>query len=425
MSSTIIDQFKKVYISVENCNYVYDIVVEKMLWMHPRLFAVLSAEMIQKALLQIQHIIFDNALQKINGVMQNNSSVNLQELLLQMNNLTIKQLEYAIEQNMVNGVANDVSNEGNVVPNRITNELIDETSNVVDWSTARGIDIGVQTDTQFDQKQQITWAQESKDAKSSTIDESYNMSTNSDTKDIFLLELNSMYSDFNNGRYTFKLIENVCLKSFRLNAISLECSFYNIYDKCNTFYIYENGVKNEIKIATGYYSIKELLIAITDTLNKTSTTKTSYKVHRNTIKNRVFITSDKNFKLHFPCEELRSMLGFQRAEYMNNNTYVAESCPNTTFLDDIYIKIYLNEDIIPQYTCNSNSWMYFEKLTIDYTNYFGKNYNRQSLDSTSTFLTDTSADEISIEFWDARHMLVEGFTKFSLTCEVGSDINHT
>jgi hypothetical protein len=146
----------------------------------------------------------------------------------------------------------------------------------------------------------------------------------------------------------------------KINSFKIKFNLYNISSSNNTFAFSENNIKTQIKLPIGHYTYKQLLSEFVDKLNKSSKHNFKYSFNLNTIKNKTSIVCkdsnnhNQNFNLYF-INKLNTQLGFLQMEYLNNYSYINEIEPFINIYDNIYIKIYINNEPLNLYKTSSNN----------------------------------------------------------------------
>lgn len=231
------------------------------------------------------------------------------------------------------------------------------------------------------------------------------------------------------GKYTFlyvsQKVKNIGLSSFKLN-----CNLYNITESNNKFFIHENNHKITITIPIGYYDINTLLNILSIHLNNASINNNIYVVYKDSIKNKICIEcKDQNnepyiFNITFLDNQkhisLKSLLGFEHVEYINNDKYVSENHPIYNLYDDIYLKLYINDNPIVRYTTTKSNFAYYQSFHIDMDSYYGKNYYFINHTPEIFDIPDNiTISEISVELWTSHSQLLKHFINFEfvLMCE--------
>lgn len=219
-------------------------------------------------------------------------------------------------------------------------------------------------------------------------------------------------SIFTNGEYKFELrrknIKNISLKSFQIMN-----NLYNITDHNNIIEISEKGIKKTINIPIGCYKIPELIETFEKTLEEKC--KSNIKLNYNKIKNQISLKGDGPFSFSFIENDnifipLRFMLGFDKKEYINNNTYLTNNPPVLNIYDNIYIKITSKEYSSLFNKKYSTDFNFYEHISFKYLDTFSQDI---SVNINNNILIDNAnIDDISMEIY-YRHINHRKFYKFN------------
>ena len=133
-------------------------------------------------------------------------------------------------------------------------------------------------------------------------------------------------------KYIFDFKSNI--ETFKIKTLSLFNNLYNIMEYNNTLELDSQS----IKIPIGNYNIYDLI----DILNEKVKGMFTFIYNKN--KDRISIKSDKRFNIKFretnpDIIQLKTILGFSKTEYSNNNNYTSDSNINLNIYDTLYLKI--------------------------------------------------------------------------------------
>ena len=107
------------------------------------------------------------------------------------------------------------------------------------------------------------------------------------TKTMTSYHLVSADASINDGLYSFN-VDCKKIQSLHLVRFWMECNLYNVNEYNNRFHVMEADMRISISIPIGYYKISELVNAIELLLNKRSLNKYKYQVYHDNFKNKVF-----------------------------------------------------------------------------------------------------------------------------------------
>lgn len=442
--SDIFNKFRNVFISDKNSGYILNLVVNKLNNQYSEykdLFT--NNNIIQRyylILLDLQGFIYDTYFDDIFNELSKDENFNLEELLISLNKLTINKFEMLIHQDINN-------NQPQITEERNNNE-VEEFRNTKEHKNEleerKQMDIDTRNneirelkennnDVQHKETIEIVKTTQ-KNLKNNDVSNLQKM-TNSNNVSIVENEKNTFiqYHHFfskdatlTSGRYKFPIkLKNI--KGIKMSFLKLDCNIYNITESNNKFFIVEKDTRVPITIPIGYYNIDNLLEKISDVMTFNSPNKLTYNVVRNMSKNKIYFACSSydnigtvvKFNLEFIKGEndfstpLREILGFNKNEYINNNLYVSEKCPITNILNDIFIKMYINDREITRYTTTTRDFSYYERLYIDLDKYFGKTYClKDDYFSMYDILEDITSDDISLEFWTSTKNSIKRVMNF-------------
>lgn len=200
-------------------------------------------------------------------------------------------------------------------------------------------------------------------------------------------------------KYKFNIdLKNV--KSIYIKSFKLQYNLYNITEFNNTINVSEPNENFTVKIPIGYYNITSLLNVIQTLFNETSNNK--YSIYLDEYKNKIyFVCKDIDyFNLDFDVENnnisVGLLLGFTNNRYYQNNKYISENFPITNLFNDIYLKMFVNDDEIYKYTCTKNTFNYFTKYHLNVTFKETFNYVHDNSDNFE-FIKPINIQNVSFE----------------------------
>uniref|UniRef100_A0A6C0H6A4 Uncharacterized protein n=1 Tax=viral metagenome TaxID=1070528 RepID=A0A6C0H6A4_9ZZZZ len=436
--SNIFQKLKRVFISEKNSNYILQLILES---------SVVSFDVqgYRNTLLQLQNIVYDSYIQQICSDLSKRGKLDLEEVLIILNKITINRFQDIITQNersmshvdmtqannstyanmdtTTNTNANTNTNT-DFTTNTTTNTSTDFTTNPIPNTTSTATYTSTDTNTDF-----------------TTNPSPHTTHTTTDTTDtnakLIVLTRTTVHHFFSedsvlqSGRYTFPFVLNNT-KSIEVSHFKLNCNIYNITDANNKFTVTEGTQKMKLTIPIGYYTLDNLCKVMAEVLNHHSVNKHKYQLFRNPVKNRIhFQCNIKDskpavFSIHFPEATTRNelglgdLLGYQKSEYINNNIYVSETNPVDNILEDIYLKLFINGKEIPRITSTKNGFSYFENYSVDLNQHFGTSVTLAtncSSDFHHSFeITEQlNCNELSIELWNNTKHPMTRYSEFECT----------
>ena len=203
-------------------------------------------------------------------------------------------------------------------------------------------------------------------------------------------------AEYLDEKYKFNIdLKNV--KSINIKTFKLECNLYNITEFNHTIHVSEPNQTFTIKIPIGYYNITSLLNIIQSLFNETS--NNNYSIYLDEHKNKVYFVCKEldYFNLDFDIDNnnisIGLLLGFANNKYYQNNKYISENFPISNIFNNIYLKIFANDNELCKYTSTKKTFNYFTtyhlntsfKQTFNYIHQnsdihdFGKTINIQNI----------------------------------------------
>lgn len=425
----IFDKFRNVFISQTNSNYILNLVLNKLNNQYKEYQNVFSnSQIIERyylILVDLQTFIYDTYFNDIYTEITSKENFNLEEILIMLNKLTINKFELFIHQDINQGVnqdTNQIINQDNAVVESQNIQERDNQKQSIERNLQRQIAEREEqnvSETKLNNIQNIKEKENVKEKENMEEKENIREKENMEEKESIkekdrYIQYHHFFSrdaTLASGRYKFPIkLKNI--KGIKMSFFKLDCNIYNITESNNKFFITEKATKVPIAIPIGYYNIDNLLEKMSDVMTFNSPNKLKYDVIRNTDKNKVYIACssyDNNivkFNLEFVKNDndfslaLREILGFNKNEYINNNLYVSEKCPIHNILNDVFMKVYINDREICRYSTTTRDFYYYERLHIDLDKYFGKSFSvNDDYFTIYDIVEDLSSDDISIEFW--------------------------
>jgi hypothetical protein len=183
-------------------------------------------------------------------------------------------------------------------------------------------------------------------------------------------------AEYLDEKYKFNIdLKNV--KSISIKTFKLECNLYNITEFNHTIHVSEPNQNFTIKIPIGYYNITSLLNIIQTLFNETS--NNDYSIYLDEYKNKVYFVCKEldYFNLDFDIDNnsisIGLLLGFTNNKYYQNNKYISENFPISNIFNDIYLKIFANDNELCKYTSTKKTFNYF--TTYHLNTLFKQNFN--------------------------------------------------
>ncbi len=398
----ILDRFKNVFISQKNSGYLFNIIINKVNQKHNNFKQIINDNMdlYKSNFIDVQNLIFNDY---YNGLVRSKisaHSVNLEDVLIQLNQTAVNKFEYIITQDLIrknymhqiqqvqdvqlpNEEYGGNDNENNKLKHR------EKKSKSKSKSKSKNQNVENKNTENRNAKNRNT---ENKNAENLNMENKITEDKITEDKKTNFINFFSDDGEMIDDKYNYNIkISN--LKSIYLESINLLYDMYNITDINNKFYLFEKTNKNLITIPIGFYHIDKLLEIITKMINMTSINQNKdyrYIVYRNKIKNRIYIncdwvktnvilddkTKDKtflNFGIVFVSNNkqnkinysLNAILGFNKTEYLNNNMYIGENIPIDNIYQNVYFKIFINGKEIERYYTTKQTFSYYDKIYLN------------------------------------------------------------
>ncbi len=352
------DKFLQIFISDKNSGYLFNLIISKIINVYPNFEHNIMNNIHQykSNLIDIQKFIFKDYFYNLYNTNSNND---LENILISLNQITVKTFENILLQNLQNlpQPTNSLHVNGHV------NEHVNEHVNGhVNEHVNDQVNKQVKVNNNFD------------DLGNNDIN-------------FTLKHFLSEDADFKFGRYYYKyFLKNV--RSLSLHSIKITCNIYNINEYNNKFYILYENTRKLINIPIGYYSISNLLQCLNRLINSTENKNSNLQieetveVYKDNIKNKIIFasTTSQQFGIHFIPNNpniynnytLQEILGFKNTEYINNSYYISERHPINNIYDDLYLKIFINDKELHKYNTTRDNFSYYEIVSIDMDKSFGK-----------------------------------------------------
>lgn len=399
-SNNIAESFKHIFISQKNSGYLFDLISSKVTNSKPHLKNIFldNINLYRENMIDIQQLIFKDFFNIIYNKSVSSGNLDLEDILIELNKITVSKFEFIL--------SNDLINKFQQFSNQQKKEQFIKTPNNqmqqnIQSSQKTHNEKSQQDTSKQDSKQDVNIKQQrNRQDNNRSHNENYsdsddNSDNSSDDVD-YKMHYKEFFSEnaiYEDGTYKFPFyLENI--KSVNLDKIKIKCNFYNINEYNNKFYLIEQNNKTLITIPIGYYDTEFLLQVISECMNGASINKKKdyyYKVYNNAIKNKVCFCSELihpdrmnrpiTFTISFienknkSITSLQNLLGFNKNDYFNNNFYIAEDFPNVNIFDEIYIKLYINDQELYKYDSTNKNFYFFECIDIDMNKMFGKTLN--------------------------------------------------
>lgn len=405
----IFEKLKRVFTSDKNCNYILQLIAE-----HSAL--PVDVQQYKPTLAQLQSMIYDTYIQQICNDLGKQGKLNLEEVLIILNKITIDRFQTIITRDNNTSIKDNPTNDTNYTePNNYVS--IGHFADTATINTTAN-----STNTTNTTANTIT-------ANTAANTTNTNTAANTDIKHPTATTVHHFFSEdatLKSGRYTFPFVMNN-IKSIDVSCLKINCNIYNVTDANNKFLVMEGSQKINISIPIGYYTTDNLCKAMSELLNHHSINKYKYQLFRNSLKNKVYFQCNIKdskpavFSVRFSEAATKNelglgeMLGFQQSEYINNNIYVSESNPVDNVLENVYLKVFVNDKEIPRITTTRNGFSYFKSYSIDMNQQFGKQVTISTDPMCHEIFEVTEqldCHELSIELWNNTQTPITRSTEF-------------
>jgi hypothetical protein len=362
--SDITKSFKNVYISQKNSGYLFELIITKILQSnaHYKKYVINHIDVYKSNIIDLQSFIFEDNFANVYNEMKSTDSVDLEQILILLNQITIVRFENLILDDLYKKYiedhqshiteqiddkveSSDVRSERERSERERTERIRTERESEARESEAREREARESEAREREARESEARESKSRESKSresgsresgsrerearerearerearesksreSEARESSECKISCDLKNVEKYEsqeielstvfhhLFSKHAVVQSGRYNYGLnIENV--ESINLDSINILYNMYNINEYNNKMYLIEQNNKVLITIPVGYYSIDQLLIVMSTLFNNASINKNKdYKFHSNLhkIKNKIFFSCELNEKEKF------------------------------------------------------------------------------------------------------------------------------
>jgi len=435
--SDIVNRFKNVFISPNNSNYLFNIIINKL--NQRNIHVTENLELYKQNFLELQSMIYnDNFVNIYNDHFNKNHSVNLEDVLIKLNQIAVTKFEFIVSQNYIqknylqqiqqNEQKQNVLIENNLEQNEQKQNVLIENNLKQNEQKQNVHERNNKKNNYKSNKKNHVMVK--KEERGIIEKKDKNTITENNTTKINFINFFSDDANFINNKYEYDIkIEN--LKSIYLESINLLYDMYNITNYNNKFYLLEGSHKHLITIPIGFYVIDKLLDIITKSINFVSINKNNdYKflIYKNKIKNKVYITcdwiksiNDKDIKrqdektrdksvLDFGIifvsnntsqnnYSLCEILGFDKNEYLNNNMYIGEKSPIENIYQNIYFKLFINDIEIERYYTTKETFTYYDKINFNLqSNYGNKICHIPNLNTPYDIDEELEMNKISFQF---------------------------
>ena len=435
--SDITESFRNVFISQKNSGYLFELIITKILQNDPHFkqYIINYIDIYKSNIIDLQSFIFEDNFAKIYNEMKSSEYIDLEEILILLNRITIVRFENMILDDLYKKYTTD--QKSNVEPPQQIDDVRAEREKVERENKER-----IRTEREKNEREKNEREKnerENKEYERTNCDLKYKSQENNE-EELFTVfhHLFSKHAIFQSGRYNYRLnIENAT--SINLDGINILYNMYNINEYNNKMYLIEQNNKVLITIPVGYYSIEQLLIVMSTLFNNVSINKNKdYKFYAtlNKIKNKIFfgceLTEREKFKRNFIfgmsfiydkypkndycVSSLQDILGFEKSEYINNTTYVTENPPNTCIFEDLYVKIFVNDIELKKYNTSDSSFSYYQCLNLNMDSDFGKVVRfSQDYYPYDIYSKDYIINTISFEFYNSHMNIINIPMRFDTT----------
>ena len=427
--SDITKSFKNVFISQKNSGYLFELIITKILQnnAHYKKYVINHIDIYKSNIIDLQSFIFEDNFANVYNEMKSTESVDLEQILILLNQITIVRFENLILDDLYKKHQSHIT------------EQIDDKVESSDVRSERERTERERTERIRESEARESEARESKiscDLKNVEKYESQEIELSTVFHHLF-----SKHAVVQSGRYNYRLnIENV--GSINLDSINILYNMYNINEYNNKMYLVEQNNKVLITIPVGYYSIDQLLIVMSTLFNNASINKNKdYKFHSNLhkIKNKIFFSCELNEKEKFkrnvvfgmsfiydkyPKNEqrvssLQEILGFEKSEYINNTTYVTENPPNICIFEDLYVKVFVNDIELKKYNTSDSSFSYYQCLNIITDSDFGRVMRfPQGYSPYDIYNENYIINTISFEFYNSHMNIINTPIRFDTVLSI-------
>jgi len=437
--------FEEVFLSPRNSQFVFDMVWDYITKKYENHMTVLQQHIFVKqetykgALTELQQYIYANFFEAILQEEQKNPNTTVEDVVIQLNKLAISKFEYIVSSHINNILAPSPQQPQIQAPQAPQAPQTQQPQTQLPQIQASQQPQTQQPQIQAPQTQQpqtqqpqtqLPQIQAPQQPQAPQAPQAQAPQAREGEPVVLkkkFVYVDSDSSSFEDGRYTFKT-DIPAAKSINLVTFRLYVNIYNITDRNNKIHVHENSTKTEISIPIGYYKLESLLTHLQTQMN-IHCKHGFYTIAHNKLKNKIYISSQQktqkenpnNFKLTFLSADLQGILGFSKKEYMNNCIYVSEQHPTDTTGMSLFVKTFINGQIVPQIVSHDNGWMYSHLFNLDMDKYFGNTFVWEGDPYPSpSFMLHESTDltQIAFEFWISRYKKVSTHQSFCAVLEL-------
>jgi hypothetical protein len=358
------ERFLNIFISEKNSVYLFDIIISKIINIYPQFKNIIITNLNQykSNLIDLQNYIFKDYFYKLYNNTNQTGNVDLEEILISLNQITIKHFEIILIQNLQQKSSQQSPSQPLQQPQQ-------------QLPQPQQLSLQQPLQQPLQQTQQLSLQQPQQPLQQS---QSKTSNLQFDLKHFF-----SEDADFKYGKYYYKYsLKNI--KSLSLQSIKIVCNIYNINENNNNFYILYENKKQLISIPIGYYSINDLVKCLNKLLKNE---EFQIIVYKDNIKNKIIFKCEfiarsitNIFSIHFMSGNsniynnysLSEILGFKETDYINNSYYISENHPINNIYEDLFLKIFINDKELTKYNTTKYNFSYFETISIDMDKSFGK-----------------------------------------------------
>jgi len=445
--SDITKSFKNVFISQKNSGYLFELIITKILQnnAHYKKYVINHIDIYKSNIIDLQSFIFEDNFANVYNEMKSTESVDLEQILILLNQITIVRFENLILDDLYKKHQSHITEQ---IDDKVeSSDVRSERERTERESEARESEARESEARESEARESEARESEAREseARESKISCDLKNVEKYESQEIELStvfhHLFSKHAVVQSGRYNYRLnIENV--GSINLDSINILYNMYNINEYNNKMYLVEQNNKVLITIPVGYYSIDQLLIVMSTLFNNASINKNKdYKFHSNLhkIKNKIFFSCELNEKEKFkrnvvfgmsfiydkyPKNEqrvssLQEILGFEKSEYINNTTYVTENPPNICIFEDLYVKVFVNDIELKKYNTSDSSFSYYQCLNIITDSDFGRVMRfPQGYSPYDIYNENYIINTISFEFYNSHMNIINTPIRFDTVLSI-------
>lgn len=376
-STSVIDQFKNVFLSSRNTDFLMQNIVKKASEIPAAADKIVTID--QPGLVQLQHFIFDTHFVDITAELISDEPLikKLKKTLKSLNKITISHMLNLIHQQLTYPET----------PRTFESPSPDQTISLP------------QPLPQPQPQPQPQPSLQSPLLQETQIEHIHYFSSDAIVKD---------------GTYSFPLpVCNVeSISSFTLN---ISCNPFNVTEFNNKIVLTESESKPvNVCLPIGFYNRDDLMTQLSNTLNTASCKKLVYtaEIVPQTGKTKLScVTRDgipSMFNLTFPDKHysfnnfgLNELLGFKRSDYYNNNCYISENKNmSENSYQNIYTKLLINGSNVQRIKSSNSGFSYFLALQNKRDNTWAE------CDEEFVFDDSINIQSVSFQFWNTRDYII-------------------